>query len=150
MSDTVNHHFIPQFYLRGFSDSVDRRKSQVFVFDQSTKKSFRTLVRNIGARRNFFRIDVEGFHPNHVEDGIAEIESEIAPVRGQHKVTPPQPPPDLDTLPVSSASPRFSGPSCSPGRSPPASAVSSPASEPAMNPAREACGLPSSRAPSRR
>jgi hypothetical protein len=79
MSDTVNHHFIPQFYLRGFSDAADKRKAQVFVFDQSTRKSFRTLVRNIGARRNFFRIEVEGFDPNHVEDGMAEIEGEIAP-----------------------------------------------------------------------
>ncbi|MGM4915543.1 DUF4238 domain-containing protein [Rhizobium sp. 768_B6_N1_8] len=79
MSDTVNHHFIPQFYLRGFSDAVVKRKAQVFVFDQSTKKSFRTLVRNIGARRNFFRIEAEGFDPNHVEDGMAEIEGEIAP-----------------------------------------------------------------------
>lgn len=78
MSATVNHHFIPQFYLRGFSEAADKRKAQVFVFDQSTKKSFRTLVRNIGARRNFFRIDVEGFDPNHVEDGMAEIEGEIA------------------------------------------------------------------------
>ncbi|NTJ44984.1 DUF4238 domain-containing protein [Agrobacterium larrymoorei] len=79
MSDTVNHHFIPQFYLRGFSDAADRRKAQVFVFDQPTRKSFRTLVRNIGARRNFFRIEAEGFDPNHVEDGMAEIEGEIAP-----------------------------------------------------------------------
>lgn len=79
MSETVNHHFIPQFYLRGFSDAGDKRKAQVFVFDQSTKKSFRTLVRNIGARRNFFRIEAEGFDPNHVEDGMAEIEGEIAP-----------------------------------------------------------------------
>ncbi|MCM2476762.1 DUF4238 domain-containing protein [Rhizobium sp. CG5] len=79
MSDTVNHHFIPQFYLRGFCDTADKRKAQVFVFDQSTKKSFRTLVRNIGARRNFFRIEAEGLDPNHVEDGMAEIEGEIAP-----------------------------------------------------------------------
>lgn len=78
MSDTVNHHFIPQFYLRGFSNGADRRKAQVFVFDQSTRKTFTTLVRNIGARRNFFRIDVEGYDPNHVEDGMALIESEIA------------------------------------------------------------------------
>lgn len=78
MSDTVNHHFIPQFYLRGFSNAVDRRKAQVFVFDQSTRKTFTTLVRNIGARRNFFRIDVEGYDPNHVEDEMAKIESEIA------------------------------------------------------------------------
>lgn len=78
-SDTVNHHFISQFYFRGFSDAVDERKAQVFVFDRSTKKSFRTLVRNIGASRKSFRIEAEEFYPNHVDDGMAEIEGEIAP-----------------------------------------------------------------------
>lgn len=80
MSDTVNHHFIPQFYLRNFSAGCDRRKAKVFTFDQSTLKTFETLVRNVGSRRNFFRIDAEGFNPNHVEDGMAEIEGEIAPL----------------------------------------------------------------------
>lgn len=80
MSDTVNHHFIPQFYLRNFSAGCDRRKAKVFTFDQSTLKTFETLVRNVGSRRNFFRIDADGFDPNHVEDGMAEIEGEIAPL----------------------------------------------------------------------
>ncbi|CDZ67920.1 YbcA protein [Neorhizobium galegae bv. orientalis] len=80
MSDTTNHHFIPQFYLRNFSEGCDRRKAKVFTFDQSTLKSFATLVRNVGSRRNFFRIEAEGFDPNHVEDGMAAIEGEIAPL----------------------------------------------------------------------
>ncbi|WP_422636248.1 hypothetical protein [Sinorhizobium fredii] len=28
---------MPQFYLRGFGDAVDRRKSQVFVIDTATR-----------------------------------------------------------------------------------------------------------------
>ncbi|PBB91711.1 hypothetical protein CK215_15740 [Mesorhizobium sp. WSM3864] len=78
MAEKANHHFIPQFYLRNFSPAGDRRKAKVFCFDQSTRKSFETLVRNVGSRRHFFRIDVEGYDPNHVEDGMAEIEGEIA------------------------------------------------------------------------
>lgn len=49
----------------------------MFVFDHSTKKSFRTLLRNSGARRNFSRIEPKGLDANHVEDGMAEIEGEI-------------------------------------------------------------------------
>jgi len=79
MADKANHHFIPQFYLRNFGSGGDKRKAKVFCFDQSTYKAFETLVRNVGSRRHFFRIDVEGFDPNHVEDGMAEIEGELSP-----------------------------------------------------------------------
>lgn len=78
MAEKANHHFIPQFYLRNFSVGCDKRKAKVFCFDQSTRKTFETLVRNVGSRRHFFRIDVEGFDPNHIEDGMAEIEREIS------------------------------------------------------------------------
>lgn len=78
MAEKANHHFIPQFYLRNFSVGGDKRKAKVFCYDQSTRKSFETLVRNVGSRRHFFRIDVKGFDPNHIEDGMAEIESEIS------------------------------------------------------------------------
>lgn len=79
MAEKAHHHFIPQFYLRNFSSSGDRRKAKVFCFDKSEKKSFETLVRNVGSRRHFFRINVKGYDPNHVEDRMAEIEGEISP-----------------------------------------------------------------------
>ncbi|UZF95009.1 DUF4238 domain-containing protein [Bosea sp. NBC_00550] len=79
MAEKANHHFIPQFYLRNFSPPGDRRQAKVFCFDQSTRKTFETLVRNVGSRRHFFRIDVEGYDPNHIEDGMAKIEGEISP-----------------------------------------------------------------------
>ena len=78
MATKANHHYIPQFYLRGFSAGVGRQ-AQVFVFDSDTKKSFTTLVRNIGSRRHFNRVEAHGVGPNHIEDAMSEIEAMIAP-----------------------------------------------------------------------
>lgn len=78
MASKANHHYIPQFYLRGFSSGVGRQ-AQVFVYDNESKKSFTTLARNIGSKRHFNRVNAVGVGPNHVEDGMAEIEAGIAP-----------------------------------------------------------------------
>jgi hypothetical protein len=78
MADKANHHFIPQFYLRNFSGWNDKRKARVFCFDQSTGKSFETLVRNVGSRRHFFRINTVGLDPNLIEDAMAAIEGDIS------------------------------------------------------------------------
>jgi hypothetical protein len=78
LANKSNHHYIPQFYLRGFSAGTGRQ-AQVFVFDSGTKKSFTTLIRNIGSRRNFNRVEAEGVGPNSIEDAIAKTEGDIAP-----------------------------------------------------------------------
>lgn len=78
MAVKANHHYIPQFYLRGFSEGASRQ-ARVFVFDSDTRKSFTTLVRNIGSKRHFNRVEAQDLDPNHLEDGMAEIEAEIAP-----------------------------------------------------------------------
>ncbi len=77
MATKANHHFVPQFYLRGFADGVGR-KAKVFTFDSDTKSTFTTLVRNVGSKRHFNRVEVDGVDPNAVEDGIAEIEGQFA------------------------------------------------------------------------
>lgn len=78
MATKANHHYIPQFYLRGFSAGAGRQ-AQVFTFDNETKKSFTTLVRNVGSKRYFNRVNASCVDPNHVEDRMAEVEAEIAP-----------------------------------------------------------------------
>lgn len=50
MAAKVNHHYIPQFYLRGFSEGVGRQ-ARVFTFDQGSKKVFPTIVRNVGSNK---------------------------------------------------------------------------------------------------
>lgn len=78
MAEKANHHFIPQFYLRNFGDGGDPRKAKLFVYDKSTNKTFRTTVRNVGSKRHFNRVDVEGHDPNSIEDAFAEIEGKIS------------------------------------------------------------------------
>jgi hypothetical protein len=78
VASKANHHYIPQFYLRGFSTGAGRQ-SQLFVFDSDNHKSFTTLVRNIGSKRHFNRVEAIGVGPNHIEDEMANIENEIAP-----------------------------------------------------------------------
>jgi hypothetical protein len=69
-----NHHFIPQFYLRGFAQGVGRQ-AKVFTFDKDTKGAFSTLVRNVGSRRHFFRVDADGVDKNFIEDEMSKIEA---------------------------------------------------------------------------
>ena len=78
MAEKVNHHFIPQFYLRAFSSGGAPRQAQVFTFDNGTRRTFRTHVRNVGSRRNFNRVEIDGIDPNFIEDGMAEVEAEIS------------------------------------------------------------------------
>jgi hypothetical protein len=54
-------HYVPQFYLRGFSDD----KKQLLVTDRPTEKVFRTNPTNVAAQRDFNTI--EGEDPHAVE-----------------------------------------------------------------------------------
>jgi Protein of unknown function (DUF4238) len=69
------HHFVPQFYLRGFVGEDD----MLFVIDRLSKKCFRTPPKNVAAERDFNRVDVEGMDPNAVEKALAEFEGKVAP-----------------------------------------------------------------------
>ena len=46
-------HYVPQFLLKNFS--VDPNKPQVWAYDKSTGRSFRTNVRNIAAEKGFLQ-----------------------------------------------------------------------------------------------
>jgi len=77
MTTARRHHYVPQFYLRGFS--LPRKKvPQVEVFDRNRWAPFQSPIANIAAERDFNRIDVEGLDPNAFEEAIARIESKFA------------------------------------------------------------------------
>lgn len=77
------HHYVPQFYLRGFTDE----KGQLFVVDRPTEKTFRADPKNVAAQRDFNTVDVEGMAPDTIEKGLAEFEGEIAPALERVKAT---------------------------------------------------------------
>lgn len=74
-TEPKRHHYVPQFYLRGFTG----KKDQLLVTDRRKDETFRTAPDNVASQKHFNRIAVEGMHPNAVEKALAEFESEVAP-----------------------------------------------------------------------
>ncbi|MXO49660.1 DUF4238 domain-containing protein [Erythrobacter vulgaris] len=68
---------MPQFYLRNFADGVGRQARVVF-FDEETRHLGHTLVRNVGSKRYFNRVDAEGQDPDYLENALADLEGEIS------------------------------------------------------------------------
>ena len=72
-----NHHYLSQFYLRGFSKSGNE-KSTIFVYDLKNEKQFSTKAKNIGSLRDFNRIDIEEFDQNIFENDLSVFEGKVA------------------------------------------------------------------------
>ena len=75
-SEARRHHWVPQFFLRGFTQDGDKR-SQLYVVDCIAQKVFRTLPTNVAVERDFNMIEVEGHHPNAVESGLSDFEGKV-------------------------------------------------------------------------
>src|ERR1039457_907549 len=52
----TDHHYIPQFLLRGFASA---KRKQVYVFDKSNDNEFRSSVRNLACQRDFYDPDLD-------------------------------------------------------------------------------------------
>lgn len=76
------HHFVSQCYLKSFA--VPRKgQPQTTVFDGLTRKTYRTGIGNVGAERDFNRVEVDGQDPNILEDALAKFEGELGPALGR-------------------------------------------------------------------
>ncbi|WP_082615504.1 DUF4238 domain-containing protein [Acidovorax sp. Root267] len=67
------HHFLPQGYLAGFTDS-GRKDGMLHVLDLQESRSFRTSPLNVAVEKDFKRIDIEGLPPDAIENALAPIE----------------------------------------------------------------------------
>ena len=77
-----NHHFVPQGYLAGFTEG-GTRDGRLFVFDRVSRSVFQTKPRNVGAERDFNRIDADGQDPDVLERALGEFEGRaISVIRG--------------------------------------------------------------------
>jgi len=73
-----NHHYISQSYLSAFSELIGKNE-RVTVFSFSEEKTFSTNIRNVGAKRDFNRIESDDLDPNFLENHLAEFEGSIKP-----------------------------------------------------------------------
>jgi hypothetical protein len=60
------HHYIPQFYLRGFTKSRSKN-GKLVVIDAIRNSNYESSVKNIGAERDFNRVDSPGIAPDAPE-----------------------------------------------------------------------------------
>ena len=76
-SEPCNHHHIPQGYLRGFGWK-GKKYWYTNVAALQSQNWFETNIRNVGAERDFLRIDIEGHSPLAVENAMGEFEAKSA------------------------------------------------------------------------
>jgi hypothetical protein len=59
MPHSRNHHYVSQFYLKGFSKNGGA-KAKLFVYDKEQIKYFQSSPRGVASKRDFNRISVKG------------------------------------------------------------------------------------------
>lgn len=99
-----NHHYVPQFYLRGFSDP-NLQNEQLHVIDKEKRRHFVTTPRNIASQRDFNRINIQGYPMDAIERQLAQIEGRVATVLRSiaENATLPEENTDIDYLIVFAA-----------------------------------------------
>lgn len=68
-----NHHFVPQYYLKGFAKPRSK-DGKLTVFDIKDRKTFTTRPRNVAAKRDYNRVEIDGVDPNMVESQLSILE----------------------------------------------------------------------------
>ena len=68
------HHWVSQGYLRGFGRAGD--EDFVWAYDFKANKSFTPNTKNVGAEKDFNRVDIPDHAPDAIETAMAEFEGE--------------------------------------------------------------------------
>jgi hypothetical protein len=72
-STARRHHYLPQVYLAGFTDT-GTKDGQFHVLDIHSGTCFRTSPKNVAAERDFNRVDFEGKPPDVIEQELSPFE----------------------------------------------------------------------------
>jgi len=80
MTQPRKHHYVPQFYLRGFSSNG----SSIFQIEKHDGRGYLCSIKDTAAIRDYHELDFEAAEDPHVlEKRLAEIESQLAEVLAQ-------------------------------------------------------------------
>lgn len=83
---TRNMHYLPQCYLKGFAKAPSK-KSQLHVYDVKKWSWFSTVPRNVGARRDFNTVKIDGLAPDAVESMLSGFETKFDRVLSRMRET---------------------------------------------------------------
>jgi hypothetical protein len=79
MPTARQHHFLPQFYLKGFAKQ-NGKVWQTWALDLKQKRQFQTNIKKVATIRDFNRIDVDGQPPDAIEQALSSLETDFANV----------------------------------------------------------------------
>ncbi|MFJ9961722.1 DUF4238 domain-containing protein [Streptomyces avermitilis] len=82
MADPKLHHYVPQFYLRRFTDPAER----LWVWDRISDRVFRTQPKAVAAESNFYllpQLAEQGSDPVEMERQFADLEGQVSAITGQ-------------------------------------------------------------------
>ena len=74
-----NHHYVPQFYLRGFLDP-NLQGEGLHVIDKINRRHFVSTPRRVAQKRDFNRINIPDHAMDEIESRLAQIERQAADV----------------------------------------------------------------------
>jgi len=77
-SEPRAHHFTPQCWLAGFTDS-GQKDGRLFVTDLKRQKQWPSSPPNAGHRRDFYRVEDGNLDPVYFERAFSQIEAIVAP-----------------------------------------------------------------------
>jgi len=70
------HHYLPQGYLAAFTDT-GTKDGQFYVLELDNGNCFRTSPKNVAAKRDFNRVDIEGHPPDAIEQALSPVEAHM-------------------------------------------------------------------------
>jgi len=70
------HHFVPQFYLRRFADSV----GLLWVYDKDSDRVFSATPKNLAAERGFYTLPDSFPDPSLLERQLSDLEEQAASI----------------------------------------------------------------------
>jgi len=79
MSEHRRQHFIPAFYLAGFTPS-GLAEDYLNVIDQNTRRTWRSKPTEAAHSRDFYRIDMTDVDPNMLERFLGQVEADTAAI----------------------------------------------------------------------
>jgi hypothetical protein len=90
------HHFLPQFYLAGFTDSGNK-EGTLWVLDKENLRQWESNPKGAAYCKDYYKIDVKDADENAVENAFGEFEGQAADVI-RRTVTSEQLPKDEDFI----------------------------------------------------
>ena len=71
------HHYIPKFYLVGFTPSGEENDF-LFVLDKDSGKQWKAKPENVAHQRDFYRVEIPGVKPDIFENALSKIETQAS------------------------------------------------------------------------